>query len=217
MKRALVVVGLITGAMLGFVLVALNPLSLVSAPPARGTPALGLTYDPAGFRGFELTPLALVGVAAVGAGGAGFADPAIRYVSVAVAPVTNDANAAVGLAVRMSSLARQNSLAGARLGLMTNMSVAWPDQGSFFLAGSENLWPIVRDCLWSLLRGRGFKPAQGPYALAPVPGGGTGQAVSGARGTMSGARGSYSETFESTADRDGGLAGKRRLFVNELR
>lgn len=217
MTRAIIVAGCLLGVVLGLVVATLNPLALIGAPAVRGTPALSLTYSPAEFRGFEPTPLALLGIAGIDAGGAGFSDRAIQFVSVSIVPVTNDSNSSVGLAVRITSLARRNSVANARLGFMTDMSVAWPDQGSLFLAGSENLWPILRDCLWSALRGRGFSPAAGPYGLAPVPGGGTGQTVTGARGTLAGARGAYTETLEATADTGDALEGKRRLYINELR
>jgi hypothetical protein len=217
MNRLIIVAGLILGGMLGLAIVTLNPLSLMATPPAPGTPALALSYTPAEFRGFELTPLALLGIAGIGAGGAGFTDPAIQYVSISIAPVTSDANAAVGLAVRMSSAARRNSIARARLGVMTNMNIAWPDQGSLFLAGSENFWAIARDCLWSFLRGHGFIPAPESYALLQVPGAGTGQAVTGARGALAGAHGAYSESFEPAPGSPNALAGKRRLYINELR
>ena len=60
-------------------------------------------------------------------------------------------------------------------------------------------------------------PAPTSYSLLQVPGAGTGQAVIGARGTLAGAHGAYSETFESTPGSPDALAGKRRLYINELR
>jgi hypothetical protein len=218
MRRAVVLIGFLCGVLVALAALMLNPMAWSSSPPASAAKgARTLTYTPAAFRGFELRPMALLGVAGIDADGAGLADPAIRYARVEVEPLTADSSSAVALAVRLSSLAKQNSLFRARLGVITDWNVVWPDQGSLFLSGSENFWPVVRDCLWSLLRGRGFRPAETRYQLPPVPGGGTGQSVSGVRGSFAGAHGSFSEIFEPLPDSGADLGGRRILHITEAR
>ena len=217
MRRAVVVAGFLCGMLLGLVVLALNPMGMSSSAPVVAAGARTLTFNTGQFRGFELTPFALLGVSGIAADGAGLSEPAIRYSRIDVAALSADSSSAVALAVRLSSIARENSLWRGRLGVVTDWNVVWPEQGSLFLSGSENFGPVVADCLWSLLRGHGLRPRAPRYDLSPVPGAGTGQSVNGARGAFDGARGSFVESFEPLPDAGDDLGGRRTLHLSEAR
>lgn len=116
------------------------------------------------------------------------------------------------LGIRLSAIARENSLLQARLGVVTAWNVVWPGQGSILLAGSENFLAPLRDGLWSAVRGRGFQPRQAQYPLPPIYGLGRPSLVGGT-GEFSGATGGFREEMEAMRERPGDLTGLRELQI----
>lgn len=210
MTRALVIVaGLIIGAILGVAVLMLNPITLAQGtPPGLSGAIRTFSWEAGRYRGFPLTPAGLLG----GGDGPRFKDPGIRYARAEIVALAGESGAPPGLAVRLSAIARQNSLLQARLGTVTAWNIVWPGRGSVLLAGSENFWAPLRDGLWSALRGRGFQPGQARYPLPPVPGLGSPTLVGGT-GEFAGARGAFREEFSPVVSRPEDLVGLRQLHL----
>lgn len=209
------ILGWLCGIALGIALLALNPVALTQPLPTRiaGSNDV-LRWTPAVSRGFALTPRSLIGMNDAGSR-AGFVDPGIAYARAEIAALSGPGPGAVPLlAVRLSALSRDNSLLRAQLGVVTHTHIVWPQQGSLFLTGSENLWRPLRDGLWSALRGQGFNPAGGPYPLPPMPGSHAVPVVIGATGSYTAARGTYLETLTPMSEFAGDLAVLREIALD---
>jgi hypothetical protein len=205
------IAGFLCGMAFGLALVVLNPVVFTQpAPPAPAGALRTLGWQAAHFRGIALTPQALLGLSSAGEAGDPFADPGIRHTRAEVMAIPAGA-VGPALGIRLSALARHNSLLRARLGTVSQTNVMWPTVGSLFLAGSENLWTPLRDGLWSAARGRGFHPGQAGYLLPPMSGVAGTPVVIGAGGRYVGARGKYRETFTPGADGSGDFAARREV------
>ena len=214
MKALMVIAGLVIGLFLGVAMLMLNPIALTQRTPI-GLAGAVRTFSwetGGGYRGFALTPAGLLGAERVASGPLAFTDPGIRFARAEVVNLTGEAGAAPVLAVRLSAVARPNSLLRARLGIVTAWNIVWPGKGSVLLAGSENFWAPLRDGLWSAIRGRGFQPGEGRYSLPPVPALGP-PALVGGSGEFAAARGAFREEFSAVADAPGDLVGLRQLHL----
>lgn len=215
MMRILVVAaGLVIGGFLGMALLLLNPITLTQGKPAGLTGAVS-TYtweQGSGYKGFEMTPSGLLGQVSERGKAFAFKDAGIRYARAEVMSLAGEAGSGPALAIRLSAIARPNSLLQARLGVTTAWNVLWPGRGSVLLAGSENFWAPVRDGLWSAMRGRGFAPGQARYPLPPVPGMGSPRLISGS-GEFAGAEGGFREEFSPLEDKPANLVGLRQLHL----
>ncbi len=202
--------GLAIGALLGGALLLLNPLALLQGRPAAlSGPVLTLGWEAGGgYRGMPLTARGLLG----GEGPLRFEEPAIRHARVEVMALTPESGATPALGVRFASVSRLNSLLNARLGVETSTNVIWPARGTLFLAGSENFWPPLRDALWSAVRGRGLRPGEARYALAPLPGLGAPQIAAGT-GEFAGVTGSFREEFAPAVTDPAEFTGLRQLHL----
>ncbi len=212
MKAVIIIAGLVIGVFLGVAILMLNPITLGSrTPPGLAGAIRTFSWqDGTGYQGFAMTPAGLLG--ARGATGLAFKEAGIRYARAEIVSLTGEAGTAPALAVRLSAIARPNSLLQARLGVVTAWTIIWPGQGSLQLAGSENFWAPIRDGLWSALRGRGFRPGQARYPLPPVPGLGPGAMISGS-GEFAAARVAFREEYSPLAGAPGDLVGLRQLHL----
>lgn len=212
MKALIVIAGLVIGVFLGLALLMLNPITLAqgAAPGLSGAIRTVSWQSGGGYQGFALTPGGLVGAGTRGKDGSPFQDPGIRYARAEVVSLTGEAGSQPALAVRLSAIARPNSLLQARLGVTTAWNIVWPGKGSVLLAGSENFWAPVRDGLWSALRGRGFQPGRARYPLPPVPGLAAPAMISGT-GEFAGTHVGFREEFSPIAESPGDLVGLRQL------
>jgi hypothetical protein len=205
------IAGFLCGMAIGLALVMLNPVVFTQpGPPVPAGALRTLSWQAAHFRGIALAPQALLGLDSAAESGDTFADPGIRHARAEVMVIPAGAGGPA-LGIRLSALARHNSLLRARLGTVSQTNVIWPTDGSLFLAGSENLWTPLRDALWSAVRGRGFRPRQAGYLLPPMPGLTGTQLVIGAGGRYSGARGKYRETLAPGAEGSGDFAAHREV------
>ena len=212
MKIAVIVIGLVIGAFLGAGLLMLNPITLTQATPAGlegAVQTLGWQSG-GGFSGFDLTPSGLLGADDDRDPALDFEEPGIRYARAEIVMLPGEAGSPPALGVRLSAIARPNSLLRARLGIVTAWNIVWPDKGTMLLAGSENFWMPLRDGWWSAFRGRGFQPGQARYPLPPVPGLGPPVLVGGS-GQFAGAHGAFREEFTPVRNRPGDLVGLRQM------
>ncbi len=212
MKFLIAVAGLLIGAFLGMGALMLNPLTLMQPRPVGLSGAVHtLGWESGdGFRGFGLTPRGLLGAGSDRQPPTDFAEPGIRYARAEVVLLPADGDLPPALGVRLSAIARNNSLWQARLGVVTQWNIVWPGKGTVLLAGSENYWRPLRDGLWSAVRGRGFQPGQPRYLLAPMPDLRP-PAIEAGSGVFAAARGAFREEFSPLAGRPGDLTGRRQL------
>lgn len=208
MKALVVIAGLVIGLFAGTTVLLFNPIAFArdGAAGLSGAIRSFSWQGGAGYEGLALTPAGLLGFGADRT----FDDPGIGDARAEVVALGSDAGNRPALAVRLSALARPNSLLQARLGMVTAWNIVWPGQGSLLLAGSENFWTPVRDGLWSALRGRGFQPGRASYALPPVPGLGANLIVAGS-GEFAAVRGGFREEYSPVDDAPGDLVGLRQL------
>jgi hypothetical protein len=209
------IAGFVLGVTLALLLLLLNPVVLTHPRPATPVGSVrSLGWGSTASGGMALRPLALLGM---NAADGQFADPGIRHTRVEVAADSNGSGAAPALVVRLTGLARGNSLLRAELGTVTHTNIVWPGRGSVFLSGSENFWAPLRAGFWSALRGQGFRPAADRYVLPPMPGAaGSAASVTGATGEYATARGNYRETFLPDSARPGDFAARRAVeFATE--
>lgn len=215
MSRALVVIaGLVIGVFLGTALLLFNPI-VFAQRPAAGLSGAVRTFSwqsGGGYQGLALTPAGLTTGAGSAPDGAPFTDAGIRYARAEIVALGGEPGAGPALGVKLSALARSNSLLQARLGVVSAWNMHWPQRGSVLLAGSENFWAPVRDGLWSALRGRGFRPGSARYPLAPLSGLGASVLIGGS-GEYADARGSYREEFTPVDGSPGDLVGLRQLHL----
>jgi hypothetical protein len=214
MKTLIAVAGLLIGAFLGGALLMLNPIALTQGTPAGLSGAVQTLGWEAGedFRGFELTPRGLLGAGSATDADIEFQDPGIRHARAEIVLLTGEAGAPPALGIRLSAVARRNSLLQARLGIVTAWNIAWPGKGSLLLAGSENFWGPLRAGLWSAVRGRGFQPEPVRYPLPPVPGLGPPVLIGGS-GEFAGVSGGFREEFSPAPTRPGEFTGLRRFNI----
>jgi hypothetical protein len=126
--------------------------------------------------------------------------------------LTDDSGVPVALGVRLSAISGANSILQARLGTEDHWNIVWPHQGTVFLSGSENFWSLVREALWSAVRGRGFRLSQQAYAISPLPGLGV-PVVAGATGELQGVHGRFREEYSAIAAEVPDFAGRRKLEI----
>jgi len=212
-KPFIVVLGLLTGLLLGLALLLLNPITVLQGKPAPLTGAVRtFSWAGADYRGLDMTPAGLLGAARISPGLRDFRDPASRYARAEIINLATEGEETPLLAVRLSALARPNSLLRARLGVVTAWNIVWSGERSVMAAGSENFWLPLRDGLWSALRGRGFHPGRPLYPLPAVPGLGVPRLIGGA-GEFAGRSGGFREEFSAGEEPGTDLIGIRQLHL----
>src|SRR5690606_17054919 len=90
----------------------------------------------------------------LGFGPASLLDPANRYVRIRAQLLAVEGASLPVLAVRVSTVADQNSFWRAHLGMLDYWLLSRPGEGSLFATGYSNFWAVARDLAWSTLRGR---------------------------------------------------------------
>jgi hypothetical protein len=212
MRVVTIIAGLGVGVLLGVGLLSLNPIVWFHPPPVGLSGAVRtLGWESGGrFAGFPLTPGGLLGLSVPSDAGRVATERGVRLARAEAVLLTGDAELPAALGVRLSALAEENSLLRARFGIVTQWNIVWPGMGSVLLSGSENLWPPLRDGLWSALRGRGLRPTAVRYALSPLPGR---EAAGFALGTgaFAEAAGAFREEFSPVDGSAGDFTGRRQL------
>jgi hypothetical protein len=209
-RSAVAAAGFVIGVIVGVALVLLNPVAMFR-PAAGGLPepVRTLGWDSTGgFAGLPLTPGGLLGWRD---DTEAFAEPGIRFARAEVVALRDPDGVPRALGVRLSAVARQNSLLKAQVGIVTDWNVLWPGDGSVLMSGSEDFWKPLRDGSWYAARGRGFR-LRDSYVLEPLPGLGMPAVVSGS-GPYARANGRYRERFIPVESRPGDFAGRRELQI----
>jgi len=198
--RALVgVLGLVLGILVGACLVLANPLAWIRGlPPLSAEIAPAKAYRWEEYRGIEAGAAALLGVGRQDRELA-LMDPALRHLGIGIVVLPAGEGAPAALAVKMSATAEENSLWRAQLGRDDYWNIFWPGEGSVFASSYSNYWAVMRDGLFSALRGRDQGSVATAYPVsAPSPVGNT-AGVAGASGRYAGFTGEIREVLYPAA------------------
>ncbi len=192
--RALIgLLGFALGMLLGCMLLVFNPLaSLGGLRPLPGDVAPVKAYRWEDYRGMEIGVASLLGLAR-GDRGVALMDPALRGVRMGIIVLPAGAGASAALAVKVSTIADENSLWRAQVGTNDYWNIFWPGEGSVFASGYSNFWGVMRDdFLAAALGSDEASPVAGRLVSAPSPSG-TLTGVAGASGRYAGFTGEIRE------------------------
>lgn len=213
MKALVVLAGLLIGVLGGTATVLLNPITWSQGRPAALAGAVrSFGWEGDVYRGFDMTPSGLLGLDRFDPGESALKDPAIRYARAEIVTMSAVDGGAPLLAVRLSAIARSNSLLRGRLGIVSNWNILWPGEDSLLAAGSENFWVPLRDAVWSAVRGHGLHPTALSYPLPSLPGMAPPRLIGG-RGAFATVRGGFREEFLPDPAAGADLAGSRQLHI----
>lgn len=191
--------GLVLGIVVGVGLVLANPLAWFNGlPPLPAELAPTKVYHWDDYRGISLGVADLLGV--------GQRDPDVALVSPALARVRvgiivlpAGEGAPAALAVKVSVIAGENSLWRAQLGSHNYWNIFWLGEGSVFAAGYSNYWGVIRDDIFSAVRGRDPQLTANGYPVsAPSPLRNS-EGVTGAAGRYAGFTGEIREQLYPSA------------------
>ena len=165
MMRWLVVsLGLLSGIAIAVAGILLRPTQLLqSSSVFDNSDAVRMEFAQSLQRGLGVSPMAAIGLGD-GVGG-GLGDAALAHVRFDLMVLDGGELGGQALAVKLTSLSRDNDLLGGRLSTQTAWNVVWPGQGSLFLVGEEDQWPLLADTIRRGFTGAGFSPEAREYAM----------------------------------------------------
>lgn len=190
MRILLSVVAFVAGLVAGVLLVFANPLVRVGEQEALALSTVAKRYTAPDTRGFDIGLTSFLGT---GAGPRALEDPANRHVRVSIVVLPAGDGFPAALAVKASVLSPQNSLWRARLGTLDAWNIWWPGEGSVMVSGYTNYWAVLRDLIWSTVRGRSDRGLAEAYDLSALPPAGHWTGVMGTGGRFAGQPGDLRE------------------------
>jgi hypothetical protein len=182
--RALVgVLGLVLGIIVGACLVLANPLAWFGSglPPLSAEIAPARAYRWEDYRGIEAGAADLLGVGRQDRDIA-LIDPALRHLRVGIVVLPAGEGAPAALAVKVSSIAEENSLWRAQLGTHDYWNIFWLGEGSVFAGGYSNFWDVIRDTLFAAARDGDQESMATAYPVSALSPLGNSTGVTGAAG-----------------------------------
>jgi hypothetical protein len=186
--------------LLGFALGILLAVAVLLARPAQlmqpaavfdNSESVRMTFDQALQRGVSDGPFTGLGIGDEIAGGLG--DAALDHLRFDLVVLDGGEFGGRALAVKLTALGRDNDLLAGRLTTQSAWNLVWPGQGSLFLIGSNDQWPLISESLTGAARGAGFDLSPGEYPLHGTGQPGLRQEVIGASGRLANAAGRYRE------------------------
>ena len=143
--RALVgLLGLALGLFVGAIAVVFSPLAgsgRLRPLPSDVAPVKVYEWN---YRGMAIDSAGLLGLGH-GSPGVALLDPALRGVRIGVIVLPAGEGTSAALAVKVSTIADDNSLWRAQLGTNDYWNIFWPGEGSVFASGHSNYWGELRD------------------------------------------------------------------------
>jgi hypothetical protein len=186
--------GLLLGLLAGTAIVLFNPLTTGGQPaPLQGNLVPGKSYRMDDYRGMGADLASLFRGADRAAENA-LATPALAGLRIGIVVLPAGDGRPAALAVKISTLAEQNSLWSARLGTLDYWNIFWPGEGSVFASGYSNYWPLLQDRFLNLLPGIEAEAAP-VYPLSAPPPAGHLASVDGAAGRYAGFIGEIRESL----------------------
>lgn len=184
--------GFVIGIGLAVAVLLARPAQLLQPAAAfDNSDAIRMSFAQALQRGVSDGPLTGLGIGADLAGGLG--DPSLDHLRFDLVVLDGGDDGGQALAVKLTALGRENDLLAGRLTTQSAWNLVWPGQGSLFLVGSDDQWPLLSESLAGGAQGAGFDLAPGEYPLHGTGQPGLRQEVVGASGRLSNAAGQYRE------------------------
>jgi len=186
--------------LLGFAIGVVLAVSVLLARPAQllqpaaafdNSESVRMAFAQSIKRGVSDSPLAGLGIGDEIAGGLGDASLDHLRFDLAVLDGGDDGGRALG--IKLTALGRDNDLLAGRLTTQSAWNLLWPGQGSLFLIGSDDQWPLLSKSLAAGAQGAGFDLEPGEYPLQGTGQQGLRQEVVGAGGRLVNAAGQYRE------------------------
>ena len=191
MRFIVVLLGLATGVMLAVAVLLARPAQLLqSAAAFDNSESVRMSFGQALQRGMTDGPFAGLGIGGDIAGGLG--DASLDYLRFDISVLDGGDEGGQALGIKLSALGRDNDLLAGRLSTQSAWNLLWPGQGSLFLIGKDDQWPLVSDALAGGVQG-GFDLGPGEYPLHGTGQLGLRQEVIGASGRLGKATGQYRE------------------------
>lgn len=203
MRWVIGILGLVLGAIAGAALLLFNPLTVSGAlPSVQANLVPDKSYRMDDYRGMP------PGMASLLRGGTRSGDhalaaPALANLRMGIVILPAGDGRPAALAVKVSTLAEQNSLWRAQLGTLDDWNIFWPGEGSVFASGYSNYWPLLQREFLAALGGDDVE-AEAAYALSAPPPSGQLTGVSGAAGRYAGYIGEIRESLLPAAAGDPG-------------
>ena len=187
MRFVVVLLGLATGVVLAIAVLLARPAQLLQPAAAfDNSESVRMNFGQSMQRGMTDGPFAGLGIGSDIAGGLG--DASLDYLRFDIAVLDGSDAGGQALGIKLSALGRDNDLLAGRLTTQSAWNLLWPGQGSLFLIGGDDQWPLVSEGLQGGLDlGPGEYPLQGTGQL------GLRQEVIGASGRLGKAAGQYRE------------------------
>jgi len=194
MRWLIGILGLVLGIVAGAALLLFNPL-MVRGPLAslKANLVPDKSYRMDDYRGMspDLNSLLRGGA---GSGENALAAPALANLRIAIIVLPAGDGRPAALAVKVSTVAEQNSLWRAQLGTLDYWNIFWPGEGSVFASGYSNYWPLVQDRFLAMIPGTNAG-AESAYRLSAPPPAGQLTGVNGAAGRYAGYIGEIRESL----------------------
>jgi hypothetical protein len=190
MKIVLPVLSFVAGLVAGVLLVFANPLVQVGELDELALSTVAKRYTALDTRGFDI---GLTTFLSTSSGPRALEDPANRHVRIGMMVLPAGDGFPAALAVKVSVLSPQNSLWRARLGTLDTWNIWWPGEGSVMASGYTNYWAVLRDLVWSTVRGRSDRGLAEAYNLSALPPRGYWTGVLGTGGNFTGQPGDFRE------------------------
>ena len=185
------------GTVVGVGLILVNPLNLFDGLPqlsAELAPSRAYRWDD--YRGISLGAADLLGIGRRDPDVA-LVSPALSLVRIGIVVLPAGSGLPAALAVKVSTVAEENSLWHAELGSHDYWNIFWPGEGSVFAAGYSNYWGVFRDTFFASIGGPELSddgyPVSAPSALPGSEG------VTGAAGRYAGFTGEIRERLYPSA------------------
>lgn len=193
MRWLIAVSGLVLGILAGATLLLFNPLTARGPlAPVQANLVPEKSYRMDDYRGMspDLNSLFRGGTQT---DEHALAAPALANLRIGIVVLPAGDGRPAALAVKVSTLAEQNSLWRAQLGTLDYWNIFWPGEGSVYASGYSNYWPLLQDRFLAMFRG-GDQDAEA-YALSALPPAGQLSGVSGAAGRYAGFIGEIRESL----------------------
>ena len=192
MRFLVVVLGLALGMLLAIAVLLARPAQLLQ--PAAGfdnSESVRMAFEQALQRGVSDGPFACLGVGDEIAGGLG--DASLDHLRFDLVVMDGGDEGGQALGIKLTALGRDNDLLAGRLITQAAWNLLWPGQGSLFLIGGDDQWPLLSESLAGGAQGGGFGLGAGEYPLHGTGQPGLRQEVIGASGRLANAVGQYRE------------------------
>lgn len=200
MRAAVAILGVLLGLLAGAILIVINPLAwLRGLPPLPADLAPDKVYRWDEYRGIETGMADLLGLKRRTPGVA-LMDPALANVRIGIIVLPAGEGLPAALAVKVSTIAEENSLWRAQLGTHDYWSIFWPGEGSVFAASYSNYWNVARDAFFASLRGGDWQSMAPAYPISAPPPVAEAAGVTGASGRYAGFTGEIREQLYPAAN-----------------